>query len=45
VLDVPAASEPFFRDVDREIRSMPEDLAKLPEIGLRHQLRFHPAPG
>jgi quercetin dioxygenase-like cupin family protein len=44
VLDVPAASEPFFRDVDREVRSIPADLAKLPEIGQRHQLRFHPAP-
>ena len=28
------------RDVDREVKEMPRDLAKVPEIGKRHQIRF-----
>lgn len=40
VFDAPATAEQFFRDVDREVKSYPADLAKVPEIGLRHQLRF-----
>jgi len=42
VFDTPATAEGFFRDVAREVKLMPEDLAKVPEIGLRHQLRFMP---
>jgi quercetin dioxygenase-like cupin family protein len=42
VFDAPAAAEGFFRDVDREVKAFPGDLAKLPEIGLRHQLHFRP---
>lgn len=41
VLDAPAAAEGFFRDVDREVRQLPQDLPKVPGIGLRHKLRFH----
>jgi len=45
VFDAPAAAEQFFRDVDREASSYPADLAKIPEIGLRHRLHFKiPAP-
>ena len=45
IFDAPAAAEHFFRDVDREVRKMPEDMSKVPEIGLRHGLRFvRPAP-
>ncbi len=40
VFDAPATAEQFFRDVDREVKSYPGDLAKVPEIGLRHQLYF-----
>ncbi len=40
VLDVPATAEGFFRDVAREVNSLPADLAKVPAIGLRHRLRF-----
>jgi quercetin dioxygenase-like cupin family protein len=40
VFDAPAAAEGFFRDVHREVRQIPTDLAKVPEIGARHQLRF-----
>ena len=40
VFDAPAAAEAFFRDVDREVKQMPADLAKVPEIGARHRLRI-----
>ena len=40
VFDAPAAAEGFFRDVHREVKEMPADLAKVPEIGERHRLRF-----
>ncbi len=42
VFDAPAAAEGFFRDVDREVREMPRDLAKVPEIAARHRMRFLP---
>jgi len=44
VVDAPATAEQFFRDVSREVQSLPADLAKVPQIGLRHNLRFLP-PG
>ena len=40
VFDAPAAAGGFFRDIDREIKSMPQDLPKVLEIGARHRLRF-----
>jgi quercetin dioxygenase-like cupin family protein len=40
----PAHAESFFRDVDREVKEMPRDLAKVPAIGERHQIHFR-APG
>ncbi len=40
VFDAPAAAEGFFRDVDREVRELPRDLAKVPEIAARHRMRF-----
>lgn len=40
VFDAPAAAERFFREVAREVTAFPQDLAKLPRIGERHQLRF-----
>jgi quercetin dioxygenase-like cupin family protein len=43
ILDVPAHSESFFREVNREVKELPRDLAKVPQIGERHQIRFvHP---
>jgi hypothetical protein len=42
IFDAPAASEPFFRDTIREVRDIPADLAKVPEIGARHGLHFLP---
>lgn len=40
VVDVPAAAEAFFRDVDREVKDFPRDAHKLLEIGARHRMRF-----
>ena len=40
VFDAPAHAEDFFRDMDREVKEFPRDAAKIPEIGLRHQIRF-----
>lgn len=40
IFDAPAHAETFFKDIDREVTAMPRDLAKLPEIGARHGLRF-----
>lgn len=39
----PAHSSAFFKDVNREVRSVPEDLAKVPAIGQRHGIEFIPA--
>jgi quercetin dioxygenase-like cupin family protein len=40
VFDAPATAEGFFRDANREIVNIPEDFAKVPEIGARYQMRF-----
>lgn len=40
IFDAPAAAEGFFRDVNREVRELPKDLPKVPEIGRRHKLVF-----
>jgi len=40
IFDAPAHAESFFRDVDREVRDLPRDLAKVPQIGDRHQIHF-----
>lgn len=45
VLDAPATAEGFFRDAAREVVSIPEDFAKVPEIGARYQMRFMPPAG
>jgi len=43
ILDAPAHAAGFFREVDREVRSMPDDAAKVPQIGARHGIHFLPA--
>jgi len=40
IFDAPAHTEDFFREVDREVKEMPRDLAKVPEIGARNGIRF-----
>ena len=44
ILDAPAHAAGFFIEVDREVRQMPEDAAKVPAIGLRHGVVFLPPP-
>ena len=37
---MPAHSSAFFKDVNREVQTVPDDLAKVPEIGRRHGIEF-----
>ena len=39
IFDAPAHAESFFREVDREVKG-PADMAKVPQIGHRHQIEF-----
>ncbi|HEY4645483.1 MAG TPA: cupin domain-containing protein [Steroidobacteraceae bacterium] len=43
IFAAPAHSSAFFEDVNREVRKVPDDLAKVPEIGQRHGIEFIPA--
>jgi quercetin dioxygenase-like cupin family protein len=45
IFAVPAHSSAFFEDVNREVRKVPDDLAKVPAIGKRHGIEFMPPPG
>ncbi len=40
IFDIPAHSEAFFKDVAREIQSLPHDLPKLFAVGHRHRVEF-----
>ena len=40
IFDAPAHAESFFRELDREVKELPRDLAKVPAIGERHQIHF-----
>jgi quercetin dioxygenase-like cupin family protein len=42
IFAAPAHSSAFFEDVNREVRTVPDDLAKVPSIGLRHGIEFLP---
>jgi quercetin dioxygenase-like cupin family protein len=42
IFAAPAHSSAFFKDVNREVQSLPDDLAKVPEIGRRHGIEFMP---
>ena len=44
IFAAPAHSSAFFEDVNREVRTVPDDLAKVPSIGQRHGIEFIPAP-
>ena len=44
IFAVPAHSSAFFEDVNREVRTVPDDLVKVPAIGRRHGIEFMP-PG
>ncbi|MDE0854235.1 MAG: cupin domain-containing protein [Nevskia sp.] len=51
LFDAPAHSESFFKEVEREVRELPRDLARILQIGQRHGVTFlppaagGPAPG
>jgi hypothetical protein len=40
IFAAPAHSSEFFEDVNREVRTVPDDLAKVPSIGQRHGIEF-----
>jgi quercetin dioxygenase-like cupin family protein len=42
IFAVPAHSSAFFEDVNREVRTLPGDLSKVPAIGQRHGIEFMP---
>jgi quercetin dioxygenase-like cupin family protein len=42
IFDAPAHAEGFFVDAAREVRTIPQDLPKVPAIGERHGIHFLP---
>lgn len=44
IFAAPAHSSAFFEDVNRKVRIVPDDMAKMPAIGRRHGIEFMPAP-
>ncbi|HET7816777.1 MAG TPA: cupin domain-containing protein [Sphingomicrobium sp.] len=42
IFAAPAHASEFFEEVNSEVRSLPDDLAKIPEIGRRHGIQFLP---
>jgi quercetin dioxygenase-like cupin family protein len=44
IFSAPAHSSEFFKELDREVRTIPDDLAKIPTIGERYGIEFIQAP-
>ena len=44
IFAAPAHGTEFFEALNNQVRSLPEDLAKIPEIGRRHGIEFMPEP-
>jgi quercetin dioxygenase-like cupin family protein len=42
IFDAPAHAEMFFKELEREVQTLPDDLRKMPAIGERHQVTFLP---
>ena len=42
IFAAPGHSSEFFEEVNSEVRSIPDDLRKVPEIGSRHGIHFMP---
>src|SRR5260221_573166 len=42
IFAAPAHGSEFFQEISQEIHSLPEDGAKIPEIGRRHGIEFMP---
>ena len=43
IFAAPAHGSEFFRELNDEVRSVPDDLAKIPDIGRKHGIEFMPA--
>ena len=43
IFAAPAHASDFFEELNSEVRSFPDDLRKVPEIGRRHGIEFMPA--
>lgn len=43
IFAAPAHASEFFEEVNSEVRTLPDDLAKVPGIGQRHGIHFMPA--
>ena len=43
IFAAPAHASEFFEEVNSEVLTLPDDLAKVPEIGQRHGIDFMPA--
>jgi mannose-6-phosphate isomerase-like protein (cupin superfamily) len=44
IFAAPAHSSAFFEEVNREVRTVPQDLSKVPAIGRRHGIEFLSPP-
>ena len=44
IFAAPAHGSEFFHELNEEIRTLPEDGAKIPAIGMRHGIHFMPNP-
>jgi mannose-6-phosphate isomerase-like protein (cupin superfamily) len=44
IFAAPAHGTEFFEELNREVRTVPDDLAKIPAIGQRHGIEFMPEP-
>lgn len=44
IFAAPAHGSEFFHELHEQVRRVPEDVGKIPEIGQRHGIEFMPAP-
>jgi hypothetical protein len=44
IFAAPGHSSEFFEELNSEVRSLPDDLKKVPDIGLRHGIEIMPFP-
>ena len=44
IFAAPAHGSEFFQEINAEVRALPDDLAKIPDIGERHGIHFMPKP-
>jgi mannose-6-phosphate isomerase-like protein (cupin superfamily) len=43
IFAAPAHGSEFFREINSEVKTIPDDLPKIPEIGRKHGIEFLPA--